>query len=328
MSTAALQGEIHKRFTLNWMIQGAAQHAGMTFHHLVRDELNALDPRLVRLYDQYALINLLQYWQPDVSVVFGSPSRFWRQAASDHSHPFFGHPLLPKYGGMLAEEGRKRALERCKEKGLSRLPFAFSFHAVFLIGRLRALEAPHRPRLVQLAKQTASTVWGIPAERLDAWLMDRIVLGEGMIPARTARGALFRASIVGYGGVVHRGDSLLVIGRGTNWQLLAKELVKGTAELVCLHGLNQLSDDAYRRVTATTDWLEYEPWMLQSGGELWRRFLATMPGDAVVARVLMHLARLPAGELESVIAAVIEQSESAQGRLTGLEGPVANEAVE
>ena len=44
MNDGGLRDEINKRLTLNWLIQGAAQHAGMTFHHLVRDELDALDP--------------------------------------------------------------------------------------------------------------------------------------------------------------------------------------------------------------------------------------------------------------------------------------------
>jgi hypothetical protein len=44
-----LRDEVNKRFSLNWLIQGAAQHAGMTFHHLVRDELDALDSELVHL---------------------------------------------------------------------------------------------------------------------------------------------------------------------------------------------------------------------------------------------------------------------------------------
>src|SRR5438094_8819737 len=94
-----LRGEINKRLTLNWLIQGAAQHAGMTFHHIVRDELDAVDPTLVRLYDQYALINLLQSWPFDAWVLLGSPGRFWRRAASDPRHPFCGHPVLPRYGG-------------------------------------------------------------------------------------------------------------------------------------------------------------------------------------------------------------------------------------
>ena len=41
MIDAELRGEINKRLTLNWLIQGAAQHAGMTFHHLVRDDCMA-----------------------------------------------------------------------------------------------------------------------------------------------------------------------------------------------------------------------------------------------------------------------------------------------
>ena len=159
-----LQLEIQKRHTLNWLIQGAAQHAGMTFHHLVRDELNALDPRLVLLYDQYALINLLQYWQVEGAILLGWPPWFWRRATTDSSHPFYNHPLLSKYGGLLAEAGRQKGLERCKEKGLTRVPFAFSVQAQKIIQQLRTLEAPHRARLLYLAKDTAAMVWGIPHE--------------------------------------------------------------------------------------------------------------------------------------------------------------------
>jgi len=114
------QLEIQKRHTLNWLIQGAAQHAGMTFHHLVRDELNALDPGLLQYYDQYALINLLQYWLPQFRDSLGQPAQFWQQAAVEPHHPFYGHPLLSKYGGMLAETGKQRAFARWKEKGFPR----------------------------------------------------------------------------------------------------------------------------------------------------------------------------------------------------------------
>jgi hypothetical protein len=49
MSEVELQ--VQKRLTLNWLIQGAAQHAGMTFHYLVKDELNAIHPKLVHLFN-------------------------------------------------------------------------------------------------------------------------------------------------------------------------------------------------------------------------------------------------------------------------------------
>ena len=132
--------------------------------------------------------------------------------------------------------------------------------------------------------------------------------------------ALFRAAVVGLGGVLQRGDSLIVMGRGTNWQLLTKELVKGTAELICLHGLNGLSDDTYRQVMDTTDRIEWEPWMLQTGGELWRRLLPLLPDGRPVAEVLMFMARLPPKSLESLMMAVIEQPEWARELLAKLPG--------
>jgi hypothetical protein len=317
MSADELRGEINKRLTLNWLIQGAAQHAGMTFHHLVRDELDALDPRLLLLYDQYALINLLQYWRAEGALLLGWPPRFWRRAGSDSRHPFFAHPLLSRFGGKLAAEARRRAQDRCKEKRLTRLPIFFLFQATYLISRLQALEAPHRPQLVELAKKSASTIWGIPIDRLDGALGKPVPFGTP-IRIRNFQATIFHAAVVGLGGVVQRDDSLVVVGRGTNWQLLTKELVKGTAELICLHGLNDLSDDTYRQVVDAADRIEYEPWMLQTGGELWRRLLDVIPDGRPMANVLMCMARLTPKSLESLMLAVIEQREWARELLAGL----------
>ncbi len=310
--------EIQKRHTLNWLIQGASQHAGMTLHHLVRDELNALDGGLLRYYDQFALLAFLQYWRGMSVLVSGWPPRFWKRAAFEPSHPFFGHPLLSTYGGMLAEAAKQRALARCKEKRVSALPFAFSFKVVSLLGRLRDLEAPHRPRLLQLAKQTASTVWGIPSERLEAELSYGSVLPGDHFPEENIQVQMLRTCVIGYGGVVRRGHRLVVAGKGVTWQLLAKELVKGTAELICLHGLRPLDDHTYQRVIGATDRIDLEPWMLQSGGELWRRLLAALPDGCPVARVLMNLALLPAENLHGALESVIQQSEEAGSRLAGL----------
>lgn len=311
MSDYVLRDEINKRFTLNWLIQGAAQHAGMTFHHLVRDELDALDPRLVRLYDQYALVNLLQYWNMDAVLLLGWPPRFWKRARSKRSHPFFGHPLLSKFGGMLAASGRQRAIERCKEKGVTRIPFLFAFQALFRKSRLQILESPHRLRLIELAKQSASTIWGIPANRLNADLSKPVEFGTP-IRIRNHQAVVFYRCMVGLGGVVHGEDSLQVVAMATNWQLLTKELVKGTAELICLHGLNNLSEDTYLNVVDAADHIEYEPWMLQTGGELWRRLLAVVPDHQPIAEILMHIARLPPDSLHSLIEAVIEKPEWAK----------------
>jgi hypothetical protein len=310
--------EIQKRHTLNWLIQGASQHAGMTLHHLVRDDLDALDAQLLRYYDHFALLVLLQYWRGMSVLIVGWPPRFWKRAVSERAHPFFGHPLLSKYGGMLAEAAKQRALGRCKEKGFSALPFAFSFKVVSLLKRLRGLESPHRPRLLQLAKRTASTIWGLPSERLEVELSDGTVLVGDHFPGENIQAQMLRSCVIGYGGVARRDHQLIVTGKGTTWQLLTKELVKGTAELICLHGLRQLDDDMYQRVIKVTDRIELEPWMIQSGGELWRRLLAALPDGCPVARVLMNLARLPAESLHSALESVIQQSDEAGDRLARL----------
>jgi len=306
-----LRDEINKRFTLNWLIQGAAQHAGMTFHHLVRDEIDAIDSELVGLYDQYALINLLQYWKLEGALLLGWPPRFWRRAKSNPNHPFFSHPLLSRHGGMLAECSRQRGQDRCKEKGFWPLRYLFSLQSIYVIGRLRRKESQHSRALIELAKKAATMVWGIPAVQLEAELTNDVAFGNLSRP-RTAAGRIMRACAVGYGGVISRRGTLVVVGRGTNWQLVAKELVKGTAELICLHGLSRLDDKSYDQVIKAADGVDYEPWMLQTGGELWRRLLEVLPTGWPIAEVLMHLSRLPARSLESLILAVIEVPQRAR----------------
>lgn len=317
MNDQELRDEINKRVTLNWLTQGAAMHTGMTFHYLVRDELSSLDPRLMRLYGQFALVGALQYWQVDSTMLFGWPPRFWKRAATKRSHPFFSHPLLSKFGGMLAANARERSLARCKEYGLTRFPFMFSAQTMFLMVRLRLLEAPHRLVLIDLAKRVASSVWGIPVAQLDGNLTTAEVV-RNSIRDQTGEGAAWGRTALGMSRVAMR-DSLVVVGRGTNWWVLTHELVKGTAELICLHGLNNLSDDMYRRVVDAADHIEFEPWMLQTGGELWRRMLEVIPVGRPIAGVLMLLARLPAQSLEALVRAVIEQPQWARELLAGLE---------
>jgi hypothetical protein len=317
MNDAEVHQEVNKRLTLNWLIQGAAQHAGMTAHHLVRPELEAIHPHLPRLYDHYALINLLQYWRLEAVLLLGWPSRFWKRATTRRGHPFFGHLLLSRHGGMLAAAAKQRAVERAREKGLTRLPVLFAVQTVSVITRLGGIEAGHSQKLIDLAKKATTMVWGIPTDRLNAALTSKVAFGNLSTP-RTLRGRLLRGCAVGYGGVLRRGDALEVVARATNWYLLAKELVKGTAELICLHGLNRLSDDAYEQVVGQTDRIELEPWMLQTGGELWRRLLAVLPEGRPLAEMLMHLARLPARSLECLMLAVIEQPEWARELLAGL----------
>ncbi len=317
MNPSDSRDEVNKRLTLNWLIQGAAQHAGMTVQYLVRDELDALNPKLLRLYDRIALFSILQYWRFDAVVLLGWPPRFWRRAATDPRHPFFHHPILARHGATLAASAKERAVARAREKGLSLIPGALLYQVASAMANLATIEPPHSYELVELAKRTTATVWGISPDRLVCELTSKVEFGDLSRP-RTLRGRILRNFAVGYGGVMHHDGRLAVVAKGANWFLLAKELVKGTAELICLHGLNSLGDETYRHVMHEADQLEYEPWMLQSGGELWRRLLAVLPEGRPLAEMLMHLARLPARSLERLVLAVLEQPDWARELLAGI----------
>ena len=135
---------------------------------------------------------------------------------------------------------------------------------------------------------------------------------------RTRVGRFVQAAAIGYGGVERRGGRFHVVAKSWNWPTVLHELVKGTAELVCLHGLNGLDDRMYAQVTDEADQIEYETWLLQAGPEMWRRFLAVLPHDRELAEMLMHVARLEPAALEELMLNILEEPDRARRRLRGL----------
>jgi hypothetical protein len=303
-SDAELAAQINKRLSLNLLIQGCAEHAFLTSHHLVRDELNALDERLLPLYDRFAIAGFAQYWFGDAAILFGRPERFWQRCCAA-DHPFRAHPLLSRHGRALADSARRRAHQRCRSKRVTTWRFLFGLQVAQIIAEIFRLERPHLAELTDLAKRVTTEIWKIPGDRLDARITRDPRFGV-LSPANTFQALLLRASAAGYGGVLRGDEQLRVVARGWNWSLLCHELVKGTAELICLHGLNTLDDQTYAKVIAATDRIEYEPWMLPTGAELWRRILALLPRGASLAHVLMHLARLSPSSLHALLNAVME----------------------
>lgn len=289
-----LQEEIEKRFTLNWLIQGSAQHVGMSLSHLVADELGSVHPELVKWYDQLAIVNQLQYWRPLGQLILGSPWLFWRGARRSSKHPFFQHPLLARYGWAMAKASRIRAAKSGREKRVWQLPVTFSFHTVALTGRIRAAELRAPQQITAAAKRAAAQAWGFDESRLSAFLSP---VATGLAPFAPLRrpvsipGRIFLASAAGWSGVQRRSDGQLIVkATAVNGYFLAKELVKGVAELICLHGLSSLDDGTYEAVMTATDRVDLEPPMLHSSRELWSRFLRAMPAGLKPAEALMHLA--------------------------------------
>lgn len=311
-----LRQEINKRLTLNLLIQGAASHAFLTAHHLVKDELEAIRPGLTRLYDRMTISGHLSYWIGDGPMLYGRPGKFWRRTHRK-KHPFHRHRLLAEHGRELSRAAKRYLTSRSWQKRVVPVPGIHYVQLLGLMGRVACAERGHKQRLTQLVKQSASLIWGIDESRLDAAFTTEVVFGHQPRP-KTFIGRLTQSAAIGYGGVERREGQFAVVAKAWNWPLVLHELVKGTAELVCLHGLNALDDAMYAAVTAEADQIEYEVWMLQTGPELWRRLLAAMPSGRPLPEILMHIARLDPQPLERLMLAVVQDRDQARRLLKRL----------
>jgi hypothetical protein len=295
--------QTNKRLTLNLLIQGAACHSHLTAHHLVRDELEEVRPGLVRLYDKLGVSLHLHYWYGDTALLHGSTSRFWRRAG-EPSHPFHHHRLLALHGGELSRSSKRYLLARGREKGVIGVPGLHYAQSLGLMLKTAWAENRHRKKLEALAVRAVSLMWGIEESRLTARLAGGAPFRSPRT-ATTAMGRLVQQCAAGWGGVERRGNRFQVVAQAWFWPFVAHELAKGTAELICLHGLSSLDDDTYAQVMEEADRIEYEHWMLQAGGEVWRRLLAVIPRDRPMPLTLMHVARLSPESLEDFMLAVV-----------------------
>jgi len=316
---AELHELINKRLTLNLLIQGAAGHACLTAHHLVHPELEGIRPGLTAWYDKMAVFLNLQYWHPLTRIIFGNPVTFWNSVTRS-DHPFHGHALLTRHGARLAAATFEHSRERARARRMWWTPFSSWFWVQIAGVRIIRAEKPHKQQLARLAKRANSIAWGMPERMLDAELTGFTGDPQFGVLSRpqTFRGKLFRAAASAYGGVVRRHGRLVVVAKANMWPLLSHELVKGTAELVCLHGLNRLDRLTYLRVVRAADQTEYEIPMLQAGPDMWRRFLAALPTGKTAAEALMSVARLDPRSLEELMFAVIEEPERARRTMNKL----------
>ncbi len=314
--SAEIEAEVNKRFTMNLLIQGAASHTFLTTHHLVRDELNALDAELVELYDRVVLSVYIAQWIGDMVVLLGRPSKFWKRVAKP-GQPFANHTLLTRHGKELADSSWKHAATRAKKKRVSTTPGLQMGQSLKLVFETFSKEEYIRAPLETLARRAVAEMWDIPIERLEAEITRTPAFGHIREP-KTFGGRIMREGAAGWSCVVPHENSLQVVAKAWFWPLLTHELVKGTAELVCLHGLNNLDDDTYDSVMDEADHIEYEVWMMQAGAELYRRWLKAIPPGMKIAECLMHIAMQEPHVVEQIMLAVLEEPESATNMLRNL----------
>ena len=308
--------EINKRLTMNVLIQGAAMHSVLTLHYLVQEELDRINPKLISIYDRVAVGMPLVMWRGEVVMIAGRPRRFWSRIG-ESSHPFSRHPFLAKHGGRLAEGTLEHALKRAKLKKAWTTHGLVSVQLNWLVLKAMKLERAQISRLEELAVEATSTMWGIDPDRLDGSLTVDVKVGE-VRSQPTLSGRIYAACGAGWSGVQLDETELRVVAKAFAWPLLVHELVKGTAELVSLHALNSLDDECYEAVMAATERVDFEPWHMQVGSELWRRFLAAIPADRSLSEVFMHVARLSPKRLEALMMAIVEEPEAARSAISAL----------
>ena len=301
----SVQEQVDKRLTLNLLIQGAAAHTFITAHHLAKDELEEIRPGFTTLYDRFSIAGHLNYCIGDNALVMGWPNLLWGYSPFPQK-PFRHSKFLSQHMNSLAAEETKHLKELAKEKGVTTKRL---FHLMELISMMHEVieaESSHHQQLVEMAKRIASEMWDIPMNRLDGAITRDVAFGNLQTP-RTRIGRITRLAAIGYGGVELRDGRFHVVAKAIVLPLLIHELVKGILELICLHGLNELSEEEYQVVTDEADQLEYEAWLLQAGPAMWRRFLAVVPRETSLATSVMAVAKMAPSQVDAFMIEVIKQ---------------------
>ena len=303
--TSELQQQINKRLTLNLLIQGAAAHTYTSANHLVRDQLEELQPGLTRLYDQFAIAGQLNYCIGDNALIFGRPNRFWGYSRTPQK-PFRNHPLMSQYGNWLASQSTEHLKKLAQQKDLKTSKWFHWLEFVRVSSEVLSSQVGIELQLEEIGAKAVSEMWGISTEKLDGKITNNIEFGNLAKP-KSFLGRKSRSTVIGYGGVERRNDRFTVVARAWVFPILVHELVKGTVELICLRGLNELDDEMYAAVVDEADQLEYEVWLLQAGPEMWRRFIATAPREQSLAHTVMKISQLEPLALDKLMIQIIEE---------------------
>ena len=280
---------VNKRLTLNLLIQGAATHGHWAAHQLVAKELADIDPELFDTYGEMMIRSRLGYWVGGIPSIMGSALRFWWKI--QEGHEFGYHPFLVKHGYSIAQETRSDVLKRCEEADIPINGFLNETRGIMVYQKAIQLEILNLEPLEELAKDVCCEAYGIGRELLDGKLTQTPRFGIVREPESEAGKAILEC-MIGWSAVVRREGKLKVKATATFWPMLVHELIKGSVELICLHGMNSVTDREFEIALERTDHVEYEIPMLQIGGTIFQRFLMARPREISLAECIMHVSKL------------------------------------
>ena len=305
--------QVNKRLTLNLLIQGAASHVFFTAHHLAASRFNRINPEFLNHYDKMIVGMNLGYWVGSIPLLMGNPVKYFRRLDRPRS-PFRHHRFMLEFGQKLAEESREFILGKADESGLSKSGLRNEWLVTKMATTTLDMESNHKYELEEIGKGVCSEIYGIAEDRLHAELTTEPAFGKVRRP-KTWAGRIIKNCMVGWSAVERRNERLEVVAKAWIWPLLIHELVKGTVELICLHGMSSLYEDEFELVMDETEHVEYEIPMLQIGGTFFRKVLAVIPREIPLSEAVMHIARMPAVLLDEFLFEMMNEPNAATKRL-------------
>lgn len=112
-------------------------------------------------------------------------------------------------------------------------------------------------------------------------------------------------SVLGSCKVEYDEDNPKVIAHAKSFPVLCQELVKGSIETVCLHGLKDLSKEELEQIYYFADQLQDEPRYIQISSEIWREFLefnkfyASEINKISIPELVMKISNLDPDEIQN-----------------------------
>ena len=300
---------VNKRLTLNLLIQGAAVHGHWAAHRFAKQTLDEIEPRLFSIYDEMLIRSRLGYWLGGIPALMGNPIKFWWQMRQD-GHEFGFHPFLVKHGFEIAQQTKREVFARCRAAGVPLDGLLNEMRGFQVYAEVIQTEIEHLQPLEELAKDVCCEMYGIGRELLDGKLTQAPRFGSVREPESEAGQELLKV-MIGWSAVERRHDKLSVRATATFWPMLVHELIKGSVELICLHGMNSVSEDDFAIALERTDHVELEIPMLQIGGTIFKQFLLARPREIELAQTIMYVAMFEPEVLEQFMFHLFESPNQA-----------------
>jgi len=111
------------------------------------------------------------------------------------------------------------------------------------------------------------------------------------------------------------GDQPTVVGKAFIFPILAQELSKGIMELLTVRGHSTLDPEAQKTVIQHADKLTDEPWLIQVGPSLWRKFLQVVPKGVSLSAVVAAFSEEDPKDVHKIIDDVIDNPNRAKETL-------------